>query len=98
MFDKLKSSLFYPYIFNLIVSGIVYLYLDHFMYLVESVQLEGPRLQLSFQIVGPLVLLLVAGAEEQAATGEEQEDEDDPQQGADHGPEQQLRHAILWPS
>jgi hypothetical protein len=68
------------------------------MYLVESVQLEGPRLQLSFQIVGPLVLLLVAGAEEQAATGEEQEYEDDPQQGADHGPEQQLRHAVLRPS
>jgi hypothetical protein len=65
------------------------------MYLVESVQLEGPGLQLSFQIVGPPVLLLVAGAEEQAATGEKQEYEDDPEEGADHGPEQQLRHAIL---
>jgi hypothetical protein len=68
------------------------------MYLVESVQLEGPRLQLSFQIVGPLVLLLVAGAEEQAATGEEQEYEDDPEEGSDHGPEHQLRHAIMRPS
>jgi hypothetical protein len=68
------------------------------MYLVESVQLEGPRLQLSFQIVGPPVLFLVVGAKEQAATGDEQEYEDDPEEGADHGPEQQLRHAISRPS
>jgi hypothetical protein len=68
------------------------------MYLVEPVQLEGPRLQLSFQIVGPPVLLLVAGAEEQAATGDEQEYEDDPEEGADHGPEQHLRHDVLRPS